>query len=660
MSVGECRSLRLVFCSGEALPAATVRKTYACLPHIELHNLYGPTEAAVDVTAWACPRELTGDRVSIGRPVANTQMYVLDGQGQPTPMGVSGELYIGGIQVARGYLNQPELSAERFLPDPFSPDPAARMYRTGDVGCWLEDGSLEYQGRNDDQVKIRGFRIELGEITSVLQRCSGIQEAIVVARVIPVAHREPDKQAPDKQAPDKQAPDKQLVAYYTPTADAAVNIDIDAVKAVLLDLLPEHMVPAAYVQLETMPLTPNGKIDRKALPEPDEGAFVRQVYEAPQTPLEILLADIWQRLLNVTQVGRHDNFFELGGHSLLAVQLIERLRQQGYTLPVKTLFEHPSLATLALTLSETAGRPVFKVPENKIPAHCTHITPAMLPLVTLTDGQIRTVTSHVAGGAANVQDIYPLAPLQEGILYHHLLAEHGDPYLNSVILPFTGEAEATAFVDAIQFVIQRHDILRTAIQWEGLDEPVQVVWREATLPVTTLVIDSEDVAGELQRRFAPTHARIEITQAPLMAVYLAADPAHDRWLLCLLNHHLNSDHTTLELLMNEVQAYLAGQAGQLPAPLPFRNFVAQARMGVDLAAQQAYFTAQLGDIDTPSAPYELLDVQGDGGQIARTQLSIETTLATRLASACETLRCQYRQFVPSGVGDGGSCHDRAG
>lgn len=291
ISTDDCQSLRLVFCSGEALPAAVVRKAAQRMPLAELHNLYGPTEAAVDVTAWACPKDLEGDRMSIGAPVANTRMYVLDTQGQPVPVGVSGELYIGGVQVARGYFNREALTAEKFLADPFSHEPNARMYRTGDVGRWLADGTIEYQGRNDDQVKIRGFRVELGEIGSALQDCEGVHEAVVIA--------------------SGQGADKRLVGYYT-QSNPAQPVALEAIKASLTVRLPDYMVPAAYVMLEKLPLTPNGKVNRRALPEPDDTALIHHSYEAPRGEAEQCLAAIWQSLLHVEQVGRHDNFFELG------------------------------------------------------------------------------------------------------------------------------------------------------------------------------------------------------------------------------------------------------------------------------------------------------------------------------------------------------------
>ncbi|MEI8633043.1 amino acid adenylation domain-containing protein [Vibrio sp. PP-XX7] len=218
---GDCPSLRLIFCSGEALPATAVRAAYHCLPQIMLHNLYGPTEAAVDVTAWACERDLQGDRVPIGHAVANTQMYILDEWQQPVPQGVPGELYIGGVQVARGYMNRPELNAERFIPDPFSSHTDAHLYRTGDLGRWLADGNIEYMGRNDNQVKVRGFRIELGEIEAAIQACTGVYQTCVLA-------------------PESEY-GKRLVAYVT--GQSGQTIDIPQLKAELAAELPTHMVP---------------------------------------------------------------------------------------------------------------------------------------------------------------------------------------------------------------------------------------------------------------------------------------------------------------------------------------------------------------------------------------------------------------------------------
>ncbi|WP_321151580.1 non-ribosomal peptide synthetase, partial [Serratia nevei] len=397
-----CGQVVRVMCSGEALPAALVAEFYRRLPQAELHNLYGPTEAAVDVTAWHCSREADRVSVPIGRPIANTRIYLLDDHGQPVPLGAVGELYIGGVQVARGYLNRPELTAERFLSDPFAP--GGRMYRTGDVARYLANGDIEYLGRNDQQVKIRGFRIECGEIEAVLATHPAVREAVVDARAV--------------------GDDKRLVAWVVPAADVAEETLAGALRQHVSAALPDYMVPSAWVVVAALPLSPNGKLDRRALPEP-QGTQSQAAYEAPQGEHETLLAAIWRELLNVEQVGRHDNFFELGGHSLLAVKLMAQLRRAGWGTNVQTLFSTPTLSALAQAMSAPGE---VDIPENRILPGGASITPEMLPLATLSQPEIDAVVAQVPGGVANVQDIYALSPLQEGILFHHLLAERGDPY----------------------------------------------------------------------------------------------------------------------------------------------------------------------------------------------------------------------------------------
>jgi thioesterase domain-containing protein/aryl carrier-like protein len=265
------------------------------------------------------------DNIPIGRPIANTRIYLLDAHGQPVPRGAVGELYIGGAGVARGYLNRPELTAERFVRDPFSEDADARLYKTGDLARYLPDGNLEFVGRNDEQVKIRGFRIEPGEIEACLTAHPQVRNAVVVATGEGLA--------------------KRLVAYVQAEADEQLA---STLRAQVAASLPEYMVPSAFVWLDAFPLTPNGKLDRRALPAPDDAALAHQAYEAPQGELETTLAAIWAELLGVERVGRHDSFFALGGHSLLAMRLINRVRTAlGVDLAIRTLFEVPTLAGLA-------------------------------------------------------------------------------------------------------------------------------------------------------------------------------------------------------------------------------------------------------------------------------------------------------------------------
>ena len=307
--------------------------------------MYGPTETSV----WSAIRPVTAEQavgiatIGLGQPIANTQIYVLDTHGEPVPVGVTGEIHIGGAGVARGYLNRPDLTAERFLPDPFSDRPGARLYRTGDLGRWRPDGTLDYLGRNDFQVKLRGFRIELGEIETALVACPGIRDAVVLAR-------------------EDLPGDTRLVAY----AVADDDLDLAALRQALARTLPDYMIPSAFVRLDAFPLTGNGKLDRHALPAPDQQAVIARAFVAPEGPDEVLLAQLWQELLGLDRVGRHDHFFELGGHSLLFVELLEKLRSVGKQLDTRAAFAQPTVAGFARVLTD-ASNDAYAVPENLIP-----------------------------------------------------------------------------------------------------------------------------------------------------------------------------------------------------------------------------------------------------------------------------------------------------
>ncbi|WP_460732403.1 amino acid adenylation domain-containing protein, partial [Lysobacter tyrosinilyticus] len=579
-----------------------------------LVNNYGPTETTVVATSGVITPEDTV--IHIGRPIANTRLYLLDRHGRPVPVGAPGELHIGGAQVARGYLNRPELTAARFLPDPFSEEAGARMYRTGDLGRWRADGTIEYLGRNDQQVKLRGLRIELGEIEAQLSAQPGIREAAVIAR-------------------EDEPGEVRLVAYVVaPTGETP---DPQRLREGLSRTLPEYMLPAAYVALERLPLTPNGKLDRRALPEPEGAAYAQRAYEAPEGPVETALAAIWRELLRVDRVGRHDNFFELGGHSLLAVQMMERLRQEGLAAEIAALFASPTLAAFARSIERAIqeGRRDVAVPPNAIPMGCEAITSEMLPLVSLDAAQIARIVATVPGGAANVQDIYPLAPLQEGVLFHHLLQPDADPYLLSITLGFQQRAQLDRFVDALQRVADRHDVLRTAVLWEGLDAPVQVVWREARIDVQTLSLDGDDIAAELERDDATR--RLDLRRAPLMRGIVAHDERNDRWLLRLVHHHLMFDHTALDILMREIGMMLGDRAEALPAPVPFRNFVAQARLGVSPQEHEVFFGGMLGDIDETTAPFGLMEVHGSGEHAHESERTLPPALSQRLRNQARRL-----------------------
>ncbi|QHD06665.1 non-ribosomal peptide synthetase [Pseudomonas sp. R76] len=603
------RQLRYLIVGGDVLDPQVIGRVLKHGKPQHLLNGYGPTEATTFSTTFEITALGEGG-IPIGRPIANAQAYVLDARQQPLPLGVVGELYIGGAGVAKGYLNQPQLTAEKFIPNPFG---EGLLYRTGDLASWQADGTLLYQGRNDLQVKIRGFRIEPGEIESCLAAFPGVKDAVVLAR-------------------EDEPGDKRLVAYYT--AQAALNIQ--ALRAHLQGQLPDYMVPSAYVWLELLPLTANGKLDRKGLPVPDQNALLSRGYEAPEGEVETLLAQIWQDVLKLERVGRHDHFFELGGHSLLAVSLIERMRQVGLSCDVRVLFNQPSLAALAAAVG--SGREIV-VPANGIPAGCTHITPSMLTLVQLDQTAIDRIVANVPGGAANVQDIYPLAPLQEGILYHHISAEQGDPYLLQSRMAFDSLERLHAFMGALQQVVARHDILRTGVVWEGLDSPVQVVWRDAQLVVQAVTLDPADggIIEQLHERFDARHYRLDITQAPLLRMVYAQDPANNRVAAILLFHHLALDHTAMEVVGQEMRAFLFNQADALPEAAPFRNYVAQARLGVSVAEHEQFFRDMLAEVDEPTLPFGVQDVQGDGRDIEEAELHLDAALAVRVREQARAL-----------------------
>ena len=598
--------LKYLLSGGEAAdPHAFARMLKEAGP-VRLINGYGPTECTVFATTATIERVDPWQRLPIGRPIGNTRIYLLDAHGQPVPLGATGEIYIAGPGVALGYLNRAELTAERFLADPFNP--GERMYRTGDLARYLPDGNIDYLGRNDRQVKIRGFRIECGEIEARVAGHPAVREAVVDVL--------------------GEADTKRLVAWVVPEADADRQTLAVTLRQYLAGMLPEFMLPAAWVALDTLPLTPNGKLDRRALPEPQEDAYVREVYAEPEGELETLLAGIWRELLGLERVGRHDNFFELGGHSLLAVKLMAQLRRVGLSAGVQTLFTAPTLSTLAQTL---VTQQEVSVPANGILPGCVAITPEMLPLATLSQPEIDAVVAQVPGGVANVQDIYALSPLQEGILFHHLLAERGDPYQLSAVLRFDSRARLDAWLAAMQQVIDRHDILRTAFITQGVSSPVQVVWRKAELSLRELRLNPAEgeIGSRLTALFDPRRVRPDLTRAPLLS-FVAAQGEEGSWCVLQQWHHLIGDHSTLAVMQEEINLILAGRGDELAKAPPFRNAVAQARLGVSKAEHEQFFRTMLADIDEPSLPFGLSDVHGEGRDISTAHLALPHALNQQL------------------------------
>jgi amino acid adenylation domain-containing protein len=333
--IEKCTSLRRVTTGGEVLSVKVQQRFFDCL-NACLYNGYGPTEATIGSTYYACRRVANLKVIPIGRPIANTQIFLLNSLLEPVPVGVPGDLYIGGDGLARGYLNRPELTAEKFIPNPFSEEPEARLYKTGDLARYLPDGNIEFLGRSDHQVKIRGFRIELGEIEAVLGQHPVVRKSVIVAR-------------------EDNPGDRRLVAYIVPSETSAIAPN--ELRSFLKKRIPDYMIPSAFIVLDSLPLTPNGKVDRKSLQPPgSEHLESENSYAAPRSPIEEVLAGIWCLVLGLNKVGTHDNFFDLGGHSLLATQAISRIRRTfGMDLPLRTLFEFPTVEGMATALLQREG-----------------------------------------------------------------------------------------------------------------------------------------------------------------------------------------------------------------------------------------------------------------------------------------------------------------
>jgi amino acid adenylation domain-containing protein len=578
--------LRIVVFGGEPLYPRQLAKVPE--PRPVFLNPYGSTEATGITTHHFARADLssyTSRSMPPGRPIANAQIYVLDQAGEPVPVGVTGELYLGGAGVTRGYQGLPGHTAERYLPDPFGAAPGARLYRTGDLGRWLPDGTIEFMGRGDAQVKVRGFRIELGEIEARLAEHAAVHEVVVIAR-------------------DGEAGDPRLVAYYT-----GDQVRAAALRAHLAERLPEYMVPAAFVHMDALPVNPNGKLDRKALPAPDADAFAATAYEAPLGETEEALAAIWSELLGAERVGRRDDFFALGGYSLLAVRLTSRVRQAlGVEVPLKELFERPVLADFARGL-QTAAR-----------AEATDIVPVER------SGPL------------------PLSFAQQRLWFLEQMGNLGGTYHIPMRLRLRGGLDRGALVRSLDRIVARHEALRTSFPTVD-GEPVQRIApvEESGFRLVEhdlhAVPDAEDGLRRLVQDEAS--ARFDLAHGPLVRGRLVRMAPDDHVLLVTM-HHIVSDGWSMGVLHRELGALYAAFARGEPDPLPplpvqYADYAVWHRRWVEgpvLEAQAEYWTRTLA-----GAP-ELLELPTDRPRPAKqdfTGASLKVELDEALTAALKTL-----------------------
>ena len=532
-------SLRVVSIGGERVNPDLVRAWKAAVSGVRLLNGYGPTEATCgstlfDITASA---DWDGD-VPIGRPLPNTRAYILGADRRPVPVGASGELYIGGAGVARGYLDRPDLTAAAFFDDVAMP--GALMYKTGDLCRYRSDRQIEFLGRVDQQVKIRGYRIEPGEIEAVLHRHPDVERCAVVVH-------------------EGASGDKRLIAYVVP---AAADVDPDRLWTRLrghaAGSLPEYMLPAQFIAIPELPVTLNGKLDRRSLPAPDEARSVADgVSQAPLTPMERGLLAVWTEVLGIAGLGVHDSFFDVGGNSILSIRVVSLCKREGIKISTRKLFANPTVAELAK---------VAELVEEPAAAETAEVSEPLLAA---------SLAERLGVGRNGVVDGYPCSPVQLGMLFHAVYHPDSDAYLNQSVLRLTGELDLDLLEAAWQLVIARHAALRSSFEWAELDDPVQLVHEAVRIPFTVI----PDAGAEtLERYLAEDRERgFDAARPPLMRVaVLVESPVAHR--LVWTWHHLVLDGWSGSIVIDEViAAYEAMRRDVAPGTAevrPYREYIA--------------------------------------------------------------------------------------
>ena len=616
-----------ILCGGEAWSKDLADKL---LPRCRsLWNMYGPTETTIFSSVHQVE---AGAKIVIGRPIANTSFYVLNASLQPAPVGVVGELYIGGEGLARGYLNQPALTKERFVADPFSGKLGARLYKTGDLVRFLESGCIEFIGRADQQVKIRGYRVELGEIEEVLKCHADVREAVAVAR-------------------EDERGDKQLLAYVR-AARSGDNF-INGLRSELRRQLPVYMVPRDIIVLETFPLTPNGKIDRKALPRPISSADPKSSYLAPRTETEETLARIWCEVLKLKKIGTHDNFFDLGGHSLRATQVASRVRNTlQVDVTVRVIFQQPTIADLANYVDQlrdkgnstgaTSARFIARSNEQSSPS----------------PGGLHDAQSDLRSGRAyerhyseqreiELEDSYPLSPLQQGMLFHALWEKGSGVDIQQIIIDLNDVLHLDKFKRAWSRIVARHSVLRTSFRWEGVEQPQQQVHAKVEMPWVEQ--DWHAFGYEEQEKrctdFLTEDRRrgFDLARAPLFRFALLRRGEAENRLLWTY-HHILLDAESRYCIVREVfalyEAFLRDEDLALPRPRPFRDYIDWLQRQ-DFRKDEAFWRQSLKGFTAPTRLKDLHapEVRCTGSRLGSedNKLSTRTTSALRLMAKANGL-----------------------
>ncbi len=577
--VASCTSLKRIVCSGEALPADAQQQVFAKLPQAGLYNLYGPTEAAIDVTHWTCVEE-GKDAVPIGRPIANLACYILDGNLEPLPVGVLGELYLAGRGLARGYHQRPGLTAERFVASPFVA--GERMYRTGDLARYRADGVIEYAGRIDHQVKLRGLRIELGEIEARLLEHPWVREAAVLA-----------------------VDGRQLVGYVVLESEGGDWRE--ALAAHLATSLPEYMVPAQWLALERMPLSPNGKLDRKALPKIEAEDGLGE-YVAPASEPERQLAAIWADVLGRERVGVTDNFFALGGDSIVSIQVVSRARQAGLQLSPRDLFQLQNIRKLAERCS--AAAPVAE--------------PASVPDSAVLHNLLPQQVQALPLPHERLEHLYSLSPMQQGMLFLGLNSPDAELYINQLSIAVDG-LDPQRLQRAWSAVAQRHEVLRSGFLWLDQEEPLQFVLADPGLPFEVLDWRGRAISDEALEQVAQQERRkgFDLGQPPLQRIRLLR-LGEDRYQLIWTYHHILIDGWSTSQLFGEILELYSG--GSLPPAVPYRHYIAWLRAR-DGKASEAFWRRQLARMDEPTYLADAFNAarEGYGHQALYTRLDSDAT-----------------------------------